>query len=99
MGHQDGDGRCVPGPGGQVEWAVSTMVPQIHLEAVRLHMLGQPGHQIDLRSVAREKERKNYYDSTKSQEGKGQLEMKYTTRPNLCILFRNSLECACHWNW
>lgn len=58
MGHQDGDGRCVPGPGGQVEWAVSTMVPQIHLEAVRLHMLGQPGHQIDLRSVARERERK-----------------------------------------
>ncbi len=48
VSHQDGNGRCVSGSGGQVQRAVPAMIPQIDFDAVRFHVLGQPGHQVNL---------------------------------------------------
>lgn len=48
VSHQDGDGRSVTGPGGQVERTVAAVVAQVHVESVRLHVLGEPSDQVDL---------------------------------------------------
>ena len=48
VSHQDGDGRCVSSSGRQMQRTVSAMIPQIDLDPMRFHVLGQPSHQVNL---------------------------------------------------
>ena len=55
---ENGDGRRVAGPGGEMERRVCAVIAQVHLEAVRFHVLGEPRHQINLHDTENNERRK-----------------------------------------
>ena len=65
---EDGDGGRVARPGSEMERRVAAVIAKVHLEAVRLHVLGEPRHQIDLHDNGNNEMRKTRNEAWRANE-------------------------------